>query len=471
MMDNSILFASPKDDTFIIDIPSSIAVGQCTDRKLLSCEPLRQPYPSVEPKSAKARQRVQGHKLSVRHHGAVSECNTLDEQAVLDEGRDAEYTRLIKERLDEVKKAGVESFCGQRVVCEAATRSRKRRKVTAQNGGYGEAVPLSAWGSSGAMKVTNELITPVSEDVTKLLQRLAYEAGSPSSARVDKTSHENGNDTNALSLSPEVPFVHNRQAETGTLSIPGATSPHALPLDFYIPPCSAALNAPIISSPSTLTVLSTFLAQSEPNESSRRFKLILLDPPWPNRSARRSAAYGTFDTTVSSLDDLQDLLSSLPFPDFLAEDGYIAIWITNRPSVRQAVIQLFEAWGVQLVEEWIWVKTTEQGEPVCELDGVWRKPWEVLLVAQRKPIDDGDSVTPSPRRRITFGVPDLHSRKPLFKGLFETLLFGRDCASGDRGSAAMPDLVLELFARYMVTDWFSWGDEALKYQWFGAWAQ
>lgn len=69
------------------------------------------------------------------------------------------------------------------------------------------------------------------------------------------------------------------------------------------------------------------------------------------------------------------------------------------------------------------------------------------------------------KRRVVIAVPDLHSRKPCLKQLFEQILFGRQVESIDEKTTP----VLELFARYMVAGWMSWGDEALKYQWEGWW--
>lgn len=145
----------------------------------------------------------------------------------------------------------------------------------------------------------------------------------------------------------------------------------------------------------------------------------------------------------------------------MQHSGYIACWITNKAATHQAVLGtqgLFETWGVQLVEEWIWCKVTTRGEPVTEVAGIWRKPYEVCLIGQRR-TDAASLDHHTPQRRVIFGVPDLHSRKPCLKDLAARLLFGneeerqesRDCAA------------LELFARYAVAGWMSWGLEANKY--------
>lgn len=245
----------------------------------------------------------------------------------------------------------------------------------------------------------------------------------------------------------------------------------AASLQFDIPPRSAALNRKLVQSPASMTALAAFCPQS-----LGRFPMILLDPPWPNRSARRKASYQTYkrDGSAASLQALMDLLTALNIGDHLLPDGVMAIWITNRSVVRKSVLDFFAQLGVELVEEWIWAKVTETGEPVSEVQGLWRQPWEVLLIGRhthRSGEDEYLNAHTEPekqvKRRVICAVPDLHSRKPCLKELFECLLFkpGTQCLD-DRTSVSP---VLEVFARHMVSDWFSWGDEALKYQWDGWW--
>jgi N6-adenosine-specific RNA methylase IME4 len=142
------------------------------------------------------------------------------------------------------------------------------------------------------------------------------------------------------------------------------------------------------------------------------FKLILMDPPWPNASAKRRSAY----KRSANLTNIKHMLLDIPVPEMLDRTGVIGIWITNRPSFRDLVLGedgLFEQWGVQLYEEWIWVKTTENGEPVVALDSLWRKPYEIFLLGKR------DTSTHEPRARVILGVPDIHSRKPCLKSMWD----------------------------------------------------
>lgn len=131
--------------------------------------------------------------------------------------------------------------------------------------------------------------------------------------------------------------------------------------------------------------------------------------------------------------------------------------MTNSASIREIASTWLDGLGFMVVEEWIWVKVTTVGEPILELDGIWRKPYEVLLVA--RPICREASVEDNKvKRRVIIAVPDVHSRKPSLKSLFESLL-------------GLPKeyQALEVFARHLTAGWHSWGNETLLYNWEGHW--
>jgi N6-adenosine-specific RNA methylase IME4 len=201
--------------------------------------------------------------------------------------------------------------------------------------------------------------------------------------------------------------------------------------------------------------------QAQTHSTRRHFDIILLDPPWPNRSAKRarktpaSASYAT----LANLDDIYELLAGMDLDMLMAEDCLVAIWITNKPSTRELVLGeygIFAMWGLELDEEWVWLKTTVDGEPISPIDSAWRKPYETLLIGRRRRhgVPGGDG----PKRRVIMSVPDLHSRKPCLKNLLEPM-------------AAQPSdcRVLEVFARHLVAGWWSWGNECIKYNWDGFW--
>jgi N6-adenosine-specific RNA methylase IME4 len=204
-----------------------------------------------------------------------------------------------------------------------------------------------------------------------------------------------------------------------------------------IPPLSTILQGDISETLKTFT------------QSAPRFDLIIMDPPWPNRSAWRKSSYSISYSTT----EIHTLLSSIPINDHLAEEGLVAVWVTNKPAFRDILLQeggLFDEWGIDLVEEWVWVKVTVNGETICALDSLWRKPYEILLMGQKKggkEVGNGEV-----KRRVIVAVPDLHSRKPNLKVLFEKIL-------GTEKYEA-----LEIFARNLTAGWWAWSNEVVKFQ-------
>lgn len=101
------------------------------------------------------------------------------------------------------------------------------------------------------------------------------------------------------------------------------------------------------------------------------FDLIVLDPPWPNRSARRKKdSY----STAENLHEIRKTLSLIPIGAHLAPDGLVAVWITNKASIVELLTSprgLFGEWGVELVDEWTWLKVTSSGEPIFDVESKW----------------------------------------------------------------------------------------------------
>ncbi|RUS18886.1 MT-A70-domain-containing protein [Endogone sp. FLAS-F59071] len=185
------------------------------------------------------------------------------------------------------------------------------------------------------------------------------------------------------------------------------------------------------------------------------YDLIVIDPPWPNKSATRSSHYAT-----------QDIYSlfQLPIPALLRtvdtdtrSPPLIAVWITNKPKFRKFVTdKLFPAWGCEAVAEWYWVKMTTRCEPVIPLDSPHRKPYEPLIIGRPK-LPPTAHLLPNaiPTHKAIVSVPcKRHSRKPPL---------------GDVLSLWLPQdpQCLELFARCLSPGWTSWGNECLKFQFEG----
>jgi len=328
---------------------------------LISSAPLEHPYPSVEPKSAKARAHVGEPSL-----------------------RDLLLQRHLQIALDGVKKSYQGPWYLPRVVGTLAhPKTRQKREL------------------------------PEDEDQSLSLRIVAkYESET------------------VLDVAPSgLIFHHNPDPFSTYASIQGGLKV------VRIPPSSTILQGDIE------------VARDILGESAPIFDLVILDPPWPNRSARRKHSYAI----SYGRDEIRALLSSIPIRDHVAEDGCLCVWVTNKPAYYDMLLKeggLLEEWGAIVVEEWVWLKVTAAGDPICGLDSTWRKPYEVLIVARK-----GQSTTKKDvKRRVIIGVPDLHSRKPNLKCLFDQLM----------EKPKYP--AVEIFARNLTSGWWSWGNETLRFQ-------
>lgn len=188
------------------------------------------------------------------------------------------------------------------------------------------------------------------------------------------------------------------------------------------------------------------------------FDLIIMDPPWPNRSARRKRGNNMYQP-VSGFGSIRTLLSLIPVASHLSPGGLIAVWVTNSSKSTEQLTSrggIFDDWQVDLVGEWTWLKVTAHGEPIVDLHSAWRKPWERLLIARRR--GGNGTKAESIKRKVIVTVPDIHSRKPNLRGLFDELL--------PKGYQA-----LEVFARNLTAGWWCWGDQALLYQHQDYWVE
>ncbi|XP_028288427.1 methyltransferase-like protein 4 isoform X2 [Parambassis ranga] len=202
--------------------------------------------------------------------------------------------------------------------------------------------------------------------------------------------------------------------------------------------------------PHTAFLLSDFTRIQPLVHYGRRFDLIVMDPPWENKSVKRSRRY-------SSLPSSQ--LKRLPIPLLASPNGLVVTWVTNRPShLRFVRDELYPHWGVQVVAEWFWVKVTTSGQFVFPLDSQHKKPYEMLVLGRYRPSADAStshsemSKVPVEDQRLIVSVPSaLHSQKPLLSEVLKPYV----------GAEAK---CLELFARSLQPGWTSWGNEVLKFQ-------
>lgn len=177
----------------------------------------------------------------------------------------------------------------------------------------------------------------------------------------------------------------------------------------------------------------------------RQFDVILLDPPWWNKYIRRKRK--------KSNDSYKMLYNSefknIPIEDFLKNDGLVVVWCTNSSqNLNELLNEIFPKWGVSLVATWFWVKITQTGAPVCDFsDPPGKQPYEKIIFGSRSlslPLpEDG---------KLVLSIPSaIHSHKPPLTELLKAFLPEKP-------------LCLEIFARYLLPNFTSYGNEVLRLQ-------
>jgi N6-adenosine-specific RNA methylase IME4 len=428
---SSILWQNGDKTITLIDIPTTIRLAQSFEinsrkGRLLSCEPLQKPFPSTEPKSAKA-------------------VANLRQRSKLPEQLSSLYTSIVDAALAEINSKQDSPWCLPRAVSSTPADplqaphthlSRVLESIVSQT----RALNVRVSGGV-AISPTSEPKPSQSPEDDEIIEEWDGSYLNKDCVPLRMTILEQ----------LEEPSVNNTSTHTDSL----IDERPQQPLGFTIPSESVFLQGDCKNSSYFRRVVRSY---AQDYGLAKHFDLILLDPPWTNKSATRKGAYNVGDKHVET----RKLLLNMDLDQYIAPNGLVGVWVTNNATVRNIVIGpggLFEQMNVTLVEEWIWVKTTASGEPVTELDGLWRKPYEVLLLGQAPDSRLTLAHTATEiKRRVVVGVPDLHSRKPCLKELFEEFL-------PDRYQA------LEIFARYLVAGWFSWGNEVLKYNWDGYWSE
>jgi N6-adenosine-specific RNA methylase IME4 len=420
-----IIWQSDEGQITLIDVPGSISLAQGIREKpchdlLLSTQSQVEPYKTNEPKSAAARAKLFNNTVDAESHQA--------------------YAELLHNAVKTIKAAYDGLWCHPRLFIETCTENGAKRKL-----GEGEEHDFAETGHGAS---THRSICPIVEDSDT--ENLLSRSSKQSFSIVHGIELTDGGHPQQLH-----PVSDGRTRASYSFGRPGGCDTS---YSFYVPPESSFVLGPCSDA---RTLHASIRAQAQELEVPKRFDLILLDPPWPNRSVKRThkTANSTY-STAQSLGAIDELIMGMDLDVLMADSCLIAIWITNKPAVRELVLGengLFDCWGVELVEEWIWLKTTVHGEPVTPIDSVWRKPYEILLLGRKsrqyvvptgKPLTRHELVP----KRVLASVPDLHSRKPCLKELFETLV---------------PDpqsyRALEVFARHLVAGWWSWGDECIKF--------
>ncbi|XP_008544272.1 N(6)-adenine-specific methyltransferase METTL4 [Microplitis demolitor] len=178
-------------------------------------------------------------------------------------------------------------------------------------------------------------------------------------------------------------------------------------------------------------------------EMKNQFDFILMDPPWWNKFIRRNK-------TNSYKMMFNEEINKIPVNKLLNFDGIIAIWCTNSQNHYNYIIDvIFPLWGIKYLAKWYWVKVTKSGETICDFSySSVKQPFEFLIFGC---LNENLS-TKIPDKKIIMSVPSaIHSHKPPIVDVLKLYL------------PPNPNC-LEIFARYLLPGWTSWGLEVLKFQ-------
>ncbi|XP_015437632.1 PREDICTED: methyltransferase-like protein 4 [Dufourea novaeangliae] len=182
-------------------------------------------------------------------------------------------------------------------------------------------------------------------------------------------------------------------------------------------------------------------------ELNNQYDFILLDPPWWNKSIRRKK---TRYLEASYKMMYNEELAKIPIGKLLRSNGLVAIWCTNAPSHLHSIFNnIFPSWGITYRAKWYWIKVTQAGNTICNFNlTLGKQPYELLVLGS---VLNGDEIK-IPDEKIIISVPSaVHSHKP---PLTEVM----------KGYLPNEPKCLEIFARYLLPKWTSWGLEVLKFQ-------
>ena len=434
-----ILYQNRHRTVTLLDLPLSIELAQGASdnavaggpsaRRLATCPAPQFPYPSLEPRTEAARRKVLTHRTPLPE--------------------EERYAELIFRGLAEIREQWHEEWCLPRSSVATTAPPRKRKRCPEGDGG-------DAVNAEGPME-------SASPD-------LSFEAKHRRVARWVLATTSSAN-TASCTESIAQRLVANQTDHPASLRIRTLDTAFHIPsgASFYLDRIDAR------SARRWSDAMRAHLAMPTCTAGPGQFDLVVADPPWNNRSAKRAGAYAT-SRAQRSCDPWPAVVTVLG--EHLAPQAVVACWVTNSVAARDEALRAFAVWDVSLIGEWVWVKTTVHGEPVTAVEGLWRKPYEVLLVGRRRATDeedgthnpdgntmvepDHDSVAeeqPQPvLRRLVVAVPDLHSRKPCLRALLEPLL-PRHAESR----------AVEIFARCLSRGWSAWGEEVLRFSWEGSW--
>lgn len=427
---NAILYQSADCEITLIDIPTSIATAQGRPNMLLSTSPLQDPVQSKQDYQPKASKRTAISSVDTAHHVG--------------------YRKLIQQALLDIRAHTTGPWCAprqilhQRQECDMNT-------MTIADAERDLEKRFREWAAGHESKIDH-----VSFDFQTMMATLGAPEAQLASSRnlsnwvMSYTGASGAANPTKQKTAAWSPAFHNAESCHLDLTVAQTDNQDASRAYHFSLPPRSTLFLGDCDHPDSFRAY--FREITDKHHLPRHFDLVLLDPPWPNRSAKRKGAY----EQIGGMPYLKRMLLKMDIDNYLEHNALVGIWITNKAALRDHVLGsggLFETWNVGLMEEWMWIKTTTKGEPMFDIDDPMRKPYEVLLLGRAAP-NAWTTMThaPTPKKRVIAAVPDIHSRKPCLKQMLELY---------------MPDptdySALEVFARYLVTGWSSWGNEVLKY--------
>ncbi|KAI3673138.1 hypothetical protein L6452_39253 [Arctium lappa] len=139
------------------------------------------------------------------------------------------------------------------------------------------------------------------------------------------------------------------------------------------------------------------------------FNIIVVDPPWENRSASQKLKYPTLPNRY---------FLSLPIKRLAHADGaLVALWVTNKEKLRIFVEKdLFPKWGVKYMATHYWLKVKPDGSLIGELNLFHHRPYECLILGYCYPKDEDSNffskLKSIPDGQVLLSIPGDYSRKP-----------------------------------------------------------
>ena len=155
---------------------------------------------------------------------------------------------------------------------------------------------------------------------------------------------------------------------------------------YLLPPNSCFLMSDIVH-------LNTLLSFSHPSG----YHFIVLDPPWSNKSIKRSGHYRTLSSQTPNshklvhnqrrkYEEVGYMFDKMNIPELLSENGVLGMWITNnRSHVEHCLNDVFPKWGLRLAKVCFWLKVTNNGDPIVPFNSPHKKPYELLFIGMRSP--------------------------------------------------------------------------------------